>query len=125
MTCRTCRYNDIGVCRLNPPVASLSGKALWPRVGGGDWCSKHAPAKDRFNLSTIAETFCDRFDVTIDQLTGNTRTHEVAHLRQDFMLEAHEAGFTISSIGRFLHRDHTTVLYGIERAKLRKDGGIK
>lgn len=125
MTCRTCRYNDIGVCRLNPPIASLSGKALWPRVSGGDWCSQHKPAKDRFTINQIAETFCDRFDITIEQLTGATRTHDIAHLRQDFMLEAYDMGFNVSSIGRFLGRDHTTVLYGINRAKLKRDGGIE
>lgn len=53
------------------------------------------------------------------ELRGRGRTADISRARQAFMLAAHEAGFSLSAIGRFLGRDHTSVRFGIAAAKKR------
>lgn len=51
------------------------------------------------------------------EILGTGKTKEVSRARQAFYLRLLEAGRTCSEIARLLNRDHTTVLYGIRRAR--------
>lgn len=61
-------------------------------------------------------------ELSYDELTGPGRDYRRAHARQAVMLAMHETGrYTLPEIGRALHRDHTTVMHGIKRARERRD----
>lgn len=69
----------------------------------------------------IAQTAMDA-GIPVHVLTGANRTRPVVHARQDAMLRIHEeTNFSLSQIGRMFHRDHTTVLYSIRAARVRRE----
>lgn len=61
--------------------------------------------------------------VTVEALRGPRRIAEVAQPRQALMHRAHAAGRGLSQIGRWLRRDHTTVLHGIRAHEKRYAAG--
>lgn len=69
--------------------------------------------------------------VMVEDLTGNSRAKEDAQARQDFMWKARQMTkadgsprFSFPQIGRFLNRDHTSVMHGVE-AHAKRARGIK
>lgn len=66
---------------------------------------------------------CAESGYTVEQVMGKSgqKDLKLTYLRQDIWLEFREEGMSLAEIGRFFKRDHTTVLYGINRAKERKD----
>lgn len=46
-SCHSCRFWDEspdgqnGLCRIEPPIAGLNGKAVWPITEADDWCGQH------------------------------------------------------------------------------------
>ena len=58
--------------------------------------------------------------VSLDDLQGPSRVRAISWPRQDFMLAARELGFSLTEIGRFLNRDHTTILKGVRAAEKRR-----
>lgn len=69
-------------------------------------------------LLTLA---AEALGVTLDHLQGPRSAREIAHKRQLAMLVAYERlpGASLPQIGRALHRDHTTILYGVRVARQR------
>lgn len=55
--------------------------------------------------------------VPLWQLQGYDRRLRMGWVRQGLMLILSEAGFTLSAIGRFMRRDHTTVSHGLSSAR--------
>lgn len=70
-------------------------------------------------MREILAEVCADYDLDRDDMLSPARWQPLARARQDFMARATEAGKTRSAIGRFLHRDHTTVLHGV-RAHARR-----
>lgn len=59
--------------------------------------------------------------VTVRDLKGRGRKRPLVHIRQDCMLKLREqTDLSIPQIGRLLNRDHTTVLWGLARARERR-----
>ena len=57
--------------------------------------------------------------IKITDLTGYSRRRSIVWPRQVAYLALHRAGYSLSDIGRIMHRDHTTVMHGIAVAKQR------
>lgn len=67
----------------------------------------------------IIATVCNKFDVTMEILSGPRRTKNIVCARQSIFWLVRETcpGMSLPHIGRLLRRDHTTVLHGINRVK--------
>lgn len=56
--------------------------------------------------------------VTLPELISKKRNKQLVMARQMFSYIAHKAGnFSLSEIGRFLNRDHSTIIYSRDNAK--------
>ena len=73
-----------------------------------------------------AAVSCDQLladrGLTLDELRSRDRSRELVEARQDVALALRRAGWTLTAIGKLLHRDHTTVIHGLRRAEAREDG---
>jgi hypothetical protein len=65
----------------------------------------------------------DRSGVSRDELFGRSRHRIVTEVRQSAMFQLRELGYSYSSIGRFLNRDHTTILSGVRSYIMRHGTG--
>lgn len=72
-------------------------------------------------LAEIAVCVAEDMECAVSRIAGKGRTREDTLPRQEFMLRANEAGFSLPMIGQYLSRDHTTVLYGVRAARARRD----
>jgi hypothetical protein len=80
----------------------------------------HLPPKRK--LDVLAKQVAERHHLTVDQLRGQDRTNRVVHPRQEFMWLANKAGYSTTTVGRYLgDRDHTTVIHGVRRHQERLD----
>jgi chromosomal replication initiator protein len=81
-----------------------------------------APAK-QVTVTEIIETVAGHFRLEVADIVGNRRTKDIAHARQVAMYLSRElTGLSLNIIGgKFGGRDHTTVMYGVE--KIREDLG--
>ena len=68
----------------------------------------------RWGLSMLLDRACEVWGVTEAGMKGDCRTRKQTRPRQLFMWFAvEEYGFSLSDVGRCLHRDHTTILHGV------------
>lgn len=66
-----------------------------------------------YTIRDVAEGVCIRFSMTMDQIRGVNATRHYARPRQIVMFLAREmTGQSLPQIGRYLCRDHTTIMYG-------------
>lgn len=57
---------------------------------------------------------CQMYDVTPDQIIAQTRKQNIVFARHLYTyLCRHHLGMTFNSIGNTLHRDHSTIMHGI------------
>ncbi len=54
------------------------------------------------------------FNVDKGLLMGDCRVARVAEARQALAWALRQAGWSLESIGDFLHRDHTTIIYAVK-----------
>lgn len=67
---------------------------------------------------------CRVAEVSLDDLRGAGRTRRLAHARQAAMWLARQTtDASLPEIGRFFHRDHTTVIHAIRAVEGRMNGG--
>lgn len=69
-------------------------------------------------VAAICNDVCARFGITKAELTG--RRHLPLHVdarRVAALRMAEELGMSLPQIGRILHKDHTTILHAIRRAR--------
>ena len=71
----------------------------------------------RDTMRDIAFRICDEEGLSISELIGRSQERRLAWPRQRFCFEARALGKTLPQIGRFINRDHTTVIYSIRRYK--------
>jgi chromosomal replication initiator protein len=71
----------------------------------------------QISIERIQELVCDRFSVTMAELTGDRRSQNIVYPRQVAMYLARElTDQTLPAIGRaFGNRDHTTVMHACKR----------
>lgn len=68
-------------------------------------------------IARIAERVAHAFGLCVSDLRGIRRVQEVVAARDAFVLMAREAGYSSPFIGRYLNRDHSTVLAAERRAR--------
>jgi chromosomal replication initiator protein len=75
------------------------------------------PQRRPRDASSVVKLVAEYFGMTIEDLTGRTRTKEIAYARQAAMyLLREENGLSLPVIGQMLGgRDHSTVRYGVEK----------
>lgn len=56
-------------------------------------------------------------ETTYNQVALKSRKAEVLSLRNRFCVDAYKEGFGLSEIGRYLKRDHTTILHSVHKIK--------
>lgn len=76
----------------------------------------------RRSMANIACAVAMERGFKLDDLRNASRIQPIAQARQEAMLLMVEAGFTTTQIGRFLRRDHTTVIHGARVARQRRLG---
>jgi chromosomal replication initiator protein len=70
----------------------------------------------KYSLRDITDGVCTRFGLTREEIRGPARQRAVARPRQILMYLAREmTGQSLPQIGRYLGRDHTTILHGVRR----------
>lgn len=71
-------------------------------------------------LSRIAEAVAHEFDISVAELTSRRRTRRASVPRHVFMyLVKTMTPSSISEIGRWLDRDHTSVIHGVRQIEIR------
>lgn len=70
-------------------------------------------ARFRPTMDMIASQFALIHGVSRSALLGRQRVRPIVHARQAAWAAMREAGFSSVEIGRFVGRDHTTVLQGV------------
>lgn len=74
----------------------------------------------RRKMADIALAVAAGHGIKLDDLRNSSRARPITAARQEAMLQMVEAGFTTTQIGRFLRRDHTTVVHGAQVARRRR-----
>jgi chromosomal replication initiation ATPase DnaA len=74
----------------------------------------------RRRMFVMAAEIASVYGLTVEDFKSPCRKRGVVWPRQEFMLAAQREGFSLPQIGRFLNRDHTTILWGIAQAKRRE-----
>ena len=69
----------------------------------------------------ILNAITRRSYITLDQLLGPRRDAKAAHARQLAMLLMRETqpNMSLTDIGRYFRRDHTTIIHGVREARKR------
>jgi len=89
----------------------------FPRRVYRDWIKVGCPK----SMADIIADVSKRTGVPVHDIKGPSRFRSIVRARHMFMTEAYETGrFSLPQIGRFLGRDHTTVLHGIRQHKSRQ-----
>ncbi|MBX3000075.1 MAG: chromosomal replication initiator protein DnaA [Caldilineaceae bacterium] len=78
------------------------------------------PQRRPREASSVVEIVAEHFHLTLEDMTGRTRTKEVAYARQVAMyMLREENALSLPVIGHLLGgRDHSTVRYGVEKVAL-------
>ncbi len=70
----------------------------------------------KYSLRDITDGVCTRFNLTRDDMRNQARNRAVARPWQVLMYLAREmTGQSLPQIGRYLCRDHTTIMHGVRR----------
>ena len=67
--------------------------------------------EDNKGLRLMTKFAARETGVSVDDLRGPTRRRDVYLVRQAVMIEARNAGFTTTQIGRFFNRDHSSICH--------------
>lgn len=59
----------------------------------------------------------DQIIASLPQFDGNSRKIEHVSVRQAFCYLAYKAGYQVYEIGRFIHRDHSTVIHSVNKVE--------
>lgn len=118
---RACRVIPIR-CESDDYRAAFEALAVTVRLAVAVVCSPSsdmpAPKPVPFtHTRAILEETATKYGLTVDDLRGPRRHHNVSWARQEafYRLHAERKNLTLPMIGRLLNKDHTTALYGIRR----------
>lgn len=75
--------------------------------------------KDRpyLRLEDWSNIYFKENNVTYDEIAKQSRKSEVVRARTHYCKQAYQKGYTVSEIGRYLKRDHTTILHNVHHNK--------
>ena len=76
-------------------------------------------SRERGSMLEIAASVAGKHRLGVKDLKGQNKYRRVAQPRQEAMWEMHQAGYSYPQIGRFLNRDHTTVMHGVRAHEAR------
>lgn len=71
-------------------------------------------------VKPIVDAVADATGIPARMIYGQFGPRAVTEARQLVYYLAHERGISLSDIGRFMHRDHSTVASGIKAEKARR-----
>lgn len=74
---------------------------------------------DHYEMMIIAKEVCRTMRINEDVLFDYNGKHPYPQIRQMFMHVCWERGHSYASIGRFIGRDHTTIIHGVNAHKAR------
>lgn len=99
-------------------------RTVWTKAAAPGIAPRHVAtfAAHRRRLLVLAVEVSRAYGLTVEDFKSPTRVRDVSWPRQEFMLAAHRAGYSLGQIARFLNRDHTTILHGIRAASKREAG---
>lgn len=89
--------------------------------------SQMAGTKENLAMQIIRTEVCAKFGIREDMLHGSNRRDEVCIPRQVFFYLARElTSMSLRTAGRFLGKDHATVIYGCRSTtdRIETDGGF-
>lgn len=73
--------------------------------------------KSAIGLKKWSERYLSANNLTYEQLAAKCRSRDVITMRNKYCVEAYKEGYGPSEIGRYLKRDHTTILHCIHKIK--------
>lgn len=73
--------------------------------------------KSSESIKKWASRWLEENETSYSEVALRSRKVEVLTLRNRFCVDAYKEGFGLSEIGRYLKRDHTTILHSIHRVK--------
>lgn len=68
-------------------------------------------------LPAIAAVVAQKLSVPVSHLTERSRSSDNVYARRVFCLSAYQSGYSYTSIGRYLRRDHTTVIHAVKMGR--------
>jgi len=74
---------------------------------------------DRKTMRGIAIRVAAKHNLPMPEIFSKNRRHFVSQVRQEVMWECRAKGYSLGQIGRFLGRDHTTIIHGIRAHEAR------
>lgn len=87
----------------------------------GDMAAIRAAYGDRPRLlRQIVDDVAEATGVSAALILGESRVRRIARARQIVMFVAHRQGMSLTEIGQFLRRDHTSVLHGVQQEAERR-----
>jgi hypothetical protein len=75
-------------------------------------------------MSKIAAEIAASYGVTVSELREPDKHGDMVRPRQHVMFALRQAGYSMTRIGKFLNRDHTTVMYGAKAHAGRVQAGV-
>lgn len=114
------RINARALRVLPPPTENLAVPAIIYKSPIGPrrplFSEVVVPLTSPIIARTIVQQVADKFGLTVEQLVSDSRRQHLVFARQELYWRLHmETTWSIARIGRFLDRDHTTVLHGIRK----------
>lgn len=75
---------------------------------------KQRPSVD---LKTFSSEYFKKNNTTYEEINRKCRKTEIVSRRNKYLRDAFLTGYTASELGRYLNRDHTTILNSIYKSK--------
>ena len=71
-------------------------------------------------LRQIVDDVAEATGVSASAILGESRVRRITRARQIVRIVAHRQGLSLTEIGQFLRRDHTSVMHGIRQEAERR-----
>jgi chromosomal replication initiation ATPase DnaA len=75
---------------------------------------KTKPGKPEISIEAFSDYISKEHEIDIQQIKRKCRKAEILRQRNKFVLFAVQYGFTFSEIGRFLKKDHSTIIHSFK-----------
>ena len=75
------------------------------------------PVRSMANLQELLAAFCRVYGVSIEEMVRRNNSAILVDLRRAFAEKAREQGYSFPTIGRAIHRHHTTVIALLKKEK--------
>lgn len=72
-------------------------------------------------IKPIVNAVADATSIPPHIIYGRKKTKKINEARQLVYFLAHRSGMSLSDIGRAMHRDHSTIMHGVQREQSRRN----